>query len=152
MAGTAIIGGGLTGAWIAYLLASEGRDVVVHDGGDQPFRASDANPGGLNPLHGPGIPGPLEAFQLACHRLHLDHGERIRELSGIDYRLRIIDRLFVAFSEDDMAELRDMAPLYEAAPGFDAIWLDPAQVRFLEARVSDRVLGGLLTRGNGVVD
>src|SRR5690606_1157878 len=49
-------------------------------------------------------------------------------------------------------ELRDMAHLYDAAPGFDAIWLDPAQIRFLEPRVSDRVLGGLLTRGNGVVD
>src|SRR5690606_36961220 len=151
MAGTAIIGGGLTGAWIAYLLASEGRDVVVYDGGSQPFRASDANPGGLNPLHGPGIPGPLEAFQLGCHQLHRDHGDRIRELSGIDYHLRIIDRLFVAFSEGDVAELRDMERLYAAASGFDAIWLDPHQVRFLEPRVSDRVLGGLLTRGNGVV-
>jgi len=148
----AILGAGLTGAWLAYLLATRGMDVVVYDDFSQPFRASDHNPGGINPLHGPGIPGEMEQFQLACHSYHFEHANRIQELSGIDYRLRVIDRLFVAFNGEEVAKLRQMQGLYDMSPGFEARWLEADQVCALEPRVSGSVVGGLLTRGNAVVD
>ncbi|MCK9502570.1 MAG: FAD-binding oxidoreductase [Porticoccaceae bacterium] len=148
----AIIGGGLSGAWVAYLLADVGYSVTVYDDFTQPYRASETNPGGLNPLHGPQIPGVLEPFQLDCHRLHFDHSEAIGILSGIDYRLRVIDRLFLAFEQADVDELRVMQRLYDSAGGFEAVWLDASQARFLEPRLSSRLVAGLLTRGNGVVD
>src|SRR3712207_8366784 len=50
-------------------------------------QASGNNPGGLNPLYGAGIPGPMQALALDAFRLHLDHWNEVRRLDRKSTRL-----------------------------------------------------------------
>ena len=59
-----VVGGGIAGAFAAYFLAGDGYDVRLIERGGIGGQASGLNPGGLNPLHGTGIPGSMQA--LAC--------------------------------------------------------------------------------------
>lgn len=146
-----ILGNGITGAFTAYLLARHGIHATVVGNTDL-HRASHINPGGINPLHGPGIPGVMEAFSLQAYHLHLNEWQTIAALSGIDFRGRIIDRLLLAFTAEEKAALLQNRMLYEAAAGFSARWLEPAEVAALDSRLTADSLGGLHTHGNATVD
>lgn len=149
---TLIVGAGVTGAFTAYLLALAGmRPVILGDNTGHP-PASFVNPGGLNPLHGPGVPGVLSEFSLAAYRSHLQHWDDVQRLSGIDFRPRLVQRLLPAWHSDDQARLLTVAEYYQQTPGFSAEWLTAEQLHALEPRLSLRIRGGVLTQGNATVD
>lgn len=148
----AVAGGGISGAFGAYFLAERGFKVFVIDPGRTRFRASSNNPGGINPHHGPGIPGAMSAFAMQCYRLHLAEWGKITELSGIDFKGRTISRIFVAFSEGEAGRLQRTGRLYSNTEGFSAEWMDSAALHRYDPRLNPKALGGLLTTGNGVVD
>ncbi len=142
----------MTGAYTAYFLAQEGADVVSIDPAGTPGRASDVNPGGLNPLHGPGIPGSVSAFALRCQRLHMDEWGSIRQLSGVDFQPRMVSRLLLALSTAEMEALEATASLYQEIEGFAARHLNPAELQALPQGINPTIPGGLLTHGNGSVN
>lgn len=147
-----VVGGGVTGGFAAYFLAKRGWQVTCLDRRD-PGAASVNNPGGLNPLHGPGIPGPLAAFAMESFAIHVTEEAAIAELSGIDHGFRRIGRLSATFDERDTDKDGAIIERYRAAgEGFDARWLDGDELRSLEPRLASAVRGGLLTTGNGRVD
>jgi glycine oxidase len=148
----AVIGAGITGAFTAFLLARAGYPVVLLDGESTPYRGSSCNPGGINPLHGPGLPHPMAGFYLSAHRLHADVCDELVSLSGMDYGFRIIDRLFLAFSPAEQQELLEMSERYNALEGFGAQWFTADRLQALDRRISRRALGGLFTHGNITVD
>ncbi len=147
-----IVGGGITGAFTAFLCARSGHPVVLLDSETEPYRGTSCNPGGINPLHGPGLPGTMAEFYLASHRYHASLRPGIESLSQMDYGYRVIDRLFLALSEQDRVDLLGMQERYAAADGFSARWCEAGEVLALEPRVNSEVMGGLLTSGNCVVD
>lgn len=147
-----VIGGGITGAFAAYFLAGRGCQVVVIDAGDDHRRASSNNPGGINPLHGPGIPGLMSDFALQCYLTHRAEWTDITRLSQIEFNGRIITRIFAAFSDEEATELSEAAYLYEGNDGFSARWLDATALRKRDPRISDEAFGGLWTTGNGAVN
>lgn len=148
----AVIGAGLTGAYTAFLLARSGAEVLCLDPLDTPGRASDVNPGGLNPLHGPGIPGPLSQFALHCHRLHMQQWDELCRLSGVDFQGRTVSRLLLAFSAAELETLAASETLYCSTPGFEARILDRAGLAELRQGINPDALGGVLTSGNATVD
>lgn len=115
-------------------------------------RASDHNPGGLNPLHGPGIPGRMSTFAMQCYLAHLAEWPRIAELSGMDFKGRLASRIVLAFSENEIEKLLVTRSLYSNAEGFDAQWLDTGELRRREPRIGPDALGGLLVTGNAAVN
>jgi glycine/D-amino acid oxidase-like deaminating enzyme len=131
-----IVGAGLTGAYTAYLLAQAGVQVVSIDPLDTPGHASDVNPGGLNPLHGPGIPGPVSAFALRCHELHKREWNSVQSLSAIDFQPRLVTRLILALSSDELKALDATADMYRATQGFDASQLKSESLRELRQGIS----------------
>ena len=147
----AIVGAGISGAYLAYRLAREGYSVLVVDDG-RPGRATGWNPGGINPLHGPGFPGIMEAFYRNAFRLHSEQHESVRDASGIDFGWRVVDRLFLARDEKEADELRGYAAYYNALDGFRARWMDPAEIARWDSRVGSSWVGGLMTSGNVRVD
>lgn len=147
-----VIGGGVTGAFAAYFLAAGGAEPVLVERDAIAAGASGHNAGGLNPLHGPGIPGPLSELALQALALHLAHWERIARLSGIDFAGRFVERLVIARSEEEAAELAGRTPLYDEAPGLAARWLEPGELRRAEPRARADAVGALLTEGNARVD
>jgi glycine/D-amino acid oxidase-like deaminating enzyme len=143
---------GITGAYAAYFLSGSGNKITMVDPGEEGCCASFNNPGGINPLHGPGIPGPMSDFAIHCHRTHLAEWSRISDLSGIDFDGRIISRLFIAFSTEEEAGLKEARVLYDHAEGFSAERLDGDALRRRDPRISPGAVGGLWTTGNASVD
>ena len=146
-----IVGAGIAGAYLAYRLARQGSAVLVIDDG-RAGRATGWNPGGVNPLHGPGFPGPMAPFYRQAFELHSAHRELVRERSGIDFGWRVVDRLFLARDAEEEAGLRNLAEHYEKLDGFSAHWMSSGDIARWDARMSGDWPGGLMTRGNARVD
>jgi glycine oxidase len=147
-----VVGGGITGAFATYFLARGGAQVTLVERGEIGGEASGTNAGGLNPLHGPGIPGPMQAFALESLRLHLDNWEELRRLSGRDFGAQLVPRLHVATDDAETAALRDAEALHNSTPGFSARWLSGEELRRAEPSVRPDAAGGLWTEGNARVD
>ena len=148
----AVIGAGITGAYLAFSLAKEGCAVTVYDGHSVACSGTRCNPGGINPFHGPGMPGVMESFYLESYQQHLENYVEIQNLSGIDFHLKVVDRLFLAFKDSDAQRLKHMQKPYLKNQGFNASWLTPAEVAQLDGRISKNIIGGLLTTGNLTVN
>src|SRR3954447_6748436 len=137
----AVVGGGITGAFAAYFLARRGAEVTLIERDEVGAHASGKNPGGLNPLHGPGIPGPMQALALEAFRLHLEHFSPQRR-----------PRLQLAVDAEDASRLARSKELYDSAAGFSAEWMDREELLELEPGLDPIVQRGLLTEGNAKVD
>jgi glycine oxidase len=143
-----VIGGGITGVFAAYFLTRLGAAATIIEHGGIGSQASGHNAGGLNPLHGPGIPGPMHELALRSLRLHLEHWENVRRLSGIDFQGRLVPRLHVALDDREASALAAREQLHNATDGFAARWLSSAELRKTEPRISPEAMGGLWTEGN----
>ena len=148
---TVVVGGGITGAFTAYFLAKNDHSVALFDSREHDHVASFVNPGGLNPLHGKGIPGDMEDFFMYSFELHKENWPDIRELSGVDFDGRLIHRLFLAFTDEEKASLLERKPLYDKRENFSAEWMDAAELQKEYEGVNPEVIGGLYTYGNASV-
>jgi glycine oxidase len=147
-----VIGGGISGAFAAYFLARQGIAATIVDREDVGAQASGNNPGGLNPLHGPGIPGPMEAASLFAFRLHLEHLQAIRDLSGVNAELRFPVRIHVAMDRADEGLLETVRAMHDRHAGFSARWISRSELLALEPRLSPGVRRGLWTQGSARVE
>jgi glycine/D-amino acid oxidase-like deaminating enzyme len=147
-----VVGAGIIGAFAAYFLARSGVPVTIVDPCEIAANASGNNAGGLNPLHGGGIPGPLQELALTSMRLHLKEWDRLRRLSGIDFRGRFVTRLHVARDEGEAEELARREALHNATDGFSARWLTSNELRETGLGLSPDAIGGLWTDGNARVE
>ncbi len=147
-----VIGGGAAGCSVAYHLAKTGvkSTVIERDGiGSQ---ASGFSAGGLNPLQGIGIPGPIGPIAMESYLMHKELWPRLLDETGIDYQWRIVSLVQAAFQESELPGLQETADAFLAADGFEASILDREQLLDLEPRVSDKVLRGVMARGNAALD
>jgi glycine oxidase len=147
-----VVGGGITGAFTAFHLAHLGVDATLLERGEIGGEASGRNPGGLNPHHGPGIPGPMHDLARESFRLHVESWPAIREHSGIEFHGRRPPRLHLAADDAEAAGLRRAAAPYDAEPGFAARWLGREEIASIDPRIDRSLVGGLLTEGNAKVD
>lgn len=152
MADVIVVGAGITGSFIAYLLAQAGVNVTIVERDGIAHQASANNPGGINPLHGPGIPGPLQPLALRADHLHKQHQPAIAELSGRKFFPQSVERLEIALSEAEYAGLKPAYELYGKTAGFSAEWLDREAALRLEPGLNPQLAGALLLRGNSMVD
>ena len=149
-----IIGGGIAGCSAAYYLAQNGITSTIIEREDIASQASGYNAGGLNPLEGHGWPDPLLPMALQSFRLHQELWRQIPEETGIDYHGRFSSILKVAFTEDELPDLRDTLATFNGTtePGFSAEWLEREDVLAIEPRVSPDIIGGVRAAGNGALD
>ncbi len=147
-----VVGGGIVGSFVAYFLARKGLSTKLIERAGIGSQASKNNPGGLNPLHGPGIPGPMALLALQSFDLHLKYGSEIQELSGTLMRPRLATRIHLALEPSDLPGLRQIVERHEQAKGFGARLVTRRELLDIEPRLSSRVLEGVLTEGNAVVD
>lgn len=151
MNGVIVIGGGIVGCYAAYFLARQGRTVTLIEKGEIGGKASGINPGGLNPLHGPGLPGVMSPLAERAFELNVGNWEKIRTLSGIDFHPHRVARVELAFDESEKAALLATLPHYETIPGFSARWMDREKLLKADPRLNPEIAGGLWTEGNGMV-
>ncbi len=148
----AIIGGGAAGCAVAYYLAQSGVRSTIIEREGLGNQASGNAAGGLNPLTGIGIPGPLAAFGWECFELHADLYQSLKDQTGIDYQLRTVAKIDLAMEESEIDGLKETAERMDAVEGFEARWLEPDEVAKLEPRIAPGILGGIYGYGNNAVD
>ena len=147
-----IVGGGAAGCSVAYHLALAGVKSTIIEGQGVATQASGFSAGGLNPLQGTGIPGPLGSLAMESYLMHLDLFGQLQDDTGIDYDGRIISLLKVAFDEEELAELQETEDVFAPVDGYETRWLDNREVLELEPRVSPKIIRGLVARGNAAMD
>ena len=151
-ADVAVIGGGIAGCAAAYYLAREGLDVAVIEHQGIGNAASGYALGLLNPLSGALIPGRLAAFASEAFDEHQRLWPRLEEESSIDFQGRMMPHLEVSLDERGVPPLREEMERWNAADGFSVRWLDGPDVRALDDRIADEVVGAVLLERLGMVD
>src|SRR5438046_9403698 len=136
-----ILGGGLAGMTTAYYLAKSGVPSVVVERDAIGSHASGFAYGGLSPLSGFGIPGPMAEIALNGMRLHRELSKSLLEETGIDVDFRVRSSLALAFTEADVRRLRAALPWQQQQPGYAVRWLDIAEARTVEPRIPDDTSG-----------
>jgi glycine oxidase len=147
-----IVGGGIAGLSTAYYLAKSGVRSIVVERDAIGSHASGFAYGGLSPLSGFGIPGPLAEIAQDGMRLHRELSRSLFEETGIDVDFRVRSSLALAFTEADVRRLRGALPWQQRQPGYAVRWLDVAEARRVEPRISDETLGATLIEGGGAVE
>jgi glycine/D-amino acid oxidase-like deaminating enzyme len=147
-----IVGGGIAGMTTAYYLAKSGVPSVVVERDAIGSHASGFAYGGLSPVSGFGIPGPLAEIAQDGMRLHRELSKSLLEETGIDVDFRVRSSLALAFTEADVRRLQAALPWQQTQPGYTVRWLDVAEARRVEPRISDETLGATLTEGGGAVE
>ena len=148
----AIIGGGVAGCAAAYYMTREGLDVAVIDHRGIGNAASGYALGLLNPLSGALIPGRLASFAIEAFDEHRRLWPQLEEESSIDFQGRMMPHLEVVLDEIDVSPLWDEMGRWNATDGFSARWLDCEEVRALDGRIAEDVVGAVLLERLGMVD
>ena len=148
----AIIGGGIAGCAAAYYLTREGLDVAVIERQGIGNAASGYALGLLNPLSGALIPGRLVAFASEAFDEHLRLWPRLAEESSIDFQGRMMPHLEVLLDEVDAPALQNEMDRWNTTDGFSARWLDGQDIRALDDRIADEIVGAVLLERLGMVD
>ena len=151
-ADVAIIGGGAAGCSVAYYLGEAGLTSTIIEREGVGTQASGYAAGGLNPLTGHGIPGPLAEF--AWHSFQMHHGlyTKLSELSGIDYQFRQTSEIRITFNESEIPQFEALADRLLRTDGFAASMTEQWRVRKLDPRVNSTFAGCVFSRGNYQLD
>jgi glycine oxidase len=144
-----VIGGGVVGRSIGYHLARRGARVDVIDAGNGLSETSRASLGILT--HPNGSDNPFAELYRDGHHGYAHLAEQIRLESGIDIGWRPVGGLDLNFSAAD-EEAAAEARTFNLSRDCHAEWLEAAQVRQLEPRVTERVRSGLFFRDDHRVD
>src|SRR5262247_2925517 len=147
-----IVGGGIVGMTAAYYLAKAGVPSVVVERDAIGSHASGFAYGGLSPLSGFGIPGPMAEIAQDGMRLHRELAKSLVEETGIDVDFRVRSSLALAFTDEDVRRLRAALSWQQQQPGYTVRWLDVADAKRVEPRISDETVGATLTEGGGAVE
>ena len=137
MPSVVIAGAGVIGASIAYHLASRGvRDVLVLDRGDAPGAGSTPRAtGGFRAQFA--TPADIALSLLSREKLR-----RFEEEIGVDSGYRPYGYLFIARSEQAMAQLRLANELQQACGLTEARVIDAEEVRRINPAVDDDAIAG----------
>ncbi len=144
-----IVGGGAAGCAVAYYLAEAGIKSTVVEREGIAAMASGFSAGGLNPLEGAGIPGPLAPLAMESFRLHRQIWDELIDQTGIDFNPKVISALRVAFENREVDELQKTHRIFDSAgDGFRARWLDAEQLREIEPGIASGSVRALEIYGN----
>ena len=149
-----IIGGGAAGCAAAYNLSLSGIKCAVIEREAIGSQASGYAAGGLNPLEGTNIPGPLGALAMESYALHKALWESLKDSTSIDYQWRLINLLKVCFDDSEASDLTEIHARFNGFPDdtFSADWLTDRNLQNLEPRISPESSSGLLVKGNATVN
>ena len=142
-----VIGGGFAGCAAAYFLAKEGVVVTLIERDAIGSCASGFAAGLLNALDGDGVPSAVEPLARESIGMHKNLTEDIKNETGIDPHLTIVDSTWIVFDEAQNEGLQSVQGLARRIGGLSTKWLSGEQVRSEEPRVSPEVLKALRVEG-----
>lgn len=147
----AIVGGGIAGCATAYYLGARGVACTLIERDAIAAAASGFAYGGLNPLTGAGIPGPMSPLADWAFELHQRLAEELAA-AGCAVGFRRRSTMQLAFSAAEAEALAAERRRLSGAEGFHAQALDPPAARQLEPRLAPDIAAVLLVEGTAEVD
>ena len=148
----AIIGGGAAGCAVAYYLGQAGLSSTIIEREGIATQASGYAAGGLNPLTGHGIPGPLADFAWESFQLHRGLYSELTALTEIDYQLRQTSEIMLTFEDSGVAELEELVERFTHTDGFSASITDESRLRQLDSRIRGKFANCVFKSGNYQLD
>ena len=101
-----IVGAGIAGISTAYFLAQSGIRSTIIERDSVGSHASGFAYGGLSPLSGAGIPGPMAPVAVEGFRLHKQLSQELQSQTGVNTEYRERPALALAFSDTDEAGMK----------------------------------------------
>lgn len=147
-----IIGGGIVGTAIAYFLGKAGVASTIVERDSVGSHASGFAYGGLSPLGGAGIPGPMAEISQEGMRLHFEFAQNLPEETGVNIEFRHRPTLTLAFTDQEVERAKAALAWQQQQRGFTVRWLDAAQAKEVEPRISDETLGAVYIEGGADVE
>ena len=147
-----VIGGGVTGIATAYFLGKAGVKSVVVERDSVGSHASGFAYGGLSPLGGTGIPGPIAPVAREGMRLHRELAELLPEETGVNTEYRTRPSLALVFTNQEVQGAKAGLEWQQQQEGFDVRWLEPDEARKVEPRISEEISGAVYTQGTADVE
>ena len=146
-----VIGGGIVGCLSGYLLSRRGLKVTVLEADSLGSHASGFAFGGLDPLHGVGLPEPLLEFSLWSYGRHRSLSRELKETAGIDPYFQTQDRLYLAFDDTEARTAKAEIEWMRDVGGFRVEWLDFESAQELEPLINRDCVGAVHQQGSGSV-
>ncbi|MGL5034411.1 MAG: NAD(P)/FAD-dependent oxidoreductase [Microcystaceae cyanobacterium] len=137
-----VVGGGITGAAIAYELQKQGVQVLLVEKEAQPLNASYYSYGGI-----PYWSGQTTIQKQLCQEGHFLLANLAAELDGIT-EYRELDLLLTLSPQDDYQLISDSLKNVLIPPQF----IDPAQAKVLEPLLNEKAIAGAFTVSHGHVN
>ena len=147
-----IVGGGIVGIATAYFLGKAGIKSVVVERDSVGSHASGFAYGGLNPLAGAGVPGPLVAVGFEGMRLHHELSRTLPEQTGVNTEYGVRPTASLCFTQAEVAGAKMGLPWQQAQEGYTVRWLEPDDVKELDQRISREALGAVYIEGTTEVE
>ena len=141
-----VVGAGIVGCSVTYLLAKAGLKVALLDKGRAAGEASQAAAGMLAPLgdEPPDQAHPLQQLAMAALSYYDGLDEQLRQETGIDIGLMKVPTLRPAFDEQESTHLQaTLARQQQFLPGLQ--WLEGSSAREVEPMLPEAVQGALLS-------
>ncbi|MBI4311163.1 MAG: FAD-dependent oxidoreductase [Chloroflexi bacterium] len=147
-----ILGGGVVGCATAYYLSKLGVKSIIIERDTVAGHASGFALGGLSPLGGVGIPGPLETLSLESYRMHAELSPTLRAETGVDSEYHLQTAVTAAYTEEEAAAIQSRIPWQQAQKGFRVEWKKGDDILAIEPRLAPGVIGGVVTQYVGLLD
>jgi len=146
-----VVGCGVVGATIAYLLATEGLDVLILES-ESIGRGATGHGHGIISLIGKDFrPGSHLRLGVASERMYREFCERVLEDGGIDPLYHELPGISYAVVEDEARIFRDFMARDDARALIEMRWIDVDEAREIEPRLTADAIGGVLHH-HGQVD
>ena len=145
-----IVGGGIVGCAAAYYLSKAGNDVTLLEKDDIASKASGFSFGGLLP---PMVSDQDKLNLFTDFSIQL-HKKLFSDLSSknINYGFRKKNSLIIATSEDELKNIIEFSSGMYFPSGQNPVILNHGEISHIDARISDKVLGGLYINNSYDVD
>ncbi|MCZ6887333.1 MAG: FAD-binding oxidoreductase [Gammaproteobacteria bacterium] len=147
-----IVGGGIAGIATAYYLGRAGVKSIVIDRDGIGGHASGYAYGGLSPLAGAGIPGPMFSMAKKSFDKHMELAESLPEETGCDFEFRARPAVNLAFTEKEALQIAEGLEWKNQQKSFSARWMDPDELSSVDPRIAPEALGAELVQGMAEVE
>ena len=142
-----ILGGGIVGIATAYFLGKAGVKSVVVEQDSVGSHASGFAYGGLSPLGGAGIPGPVFSLADEGIRIHRELAGSLPEQTDVNTEYRLRPSLGLAFTEAEVDTAKTHLQWQQKEEGYAVQWLDAAEAADIEPRISPEARGAVYIEG-----
>ncbi len=147
-----IIGGGIVGCAASYFLAKQGVRSLILERDTVAGHSSGFALGGLNPLGGFGIPGPLSEFSLKSFDLHTNIHSELFENTGVDTEYDSHLHITLAISDKESVAIKDKLKWQQNVSKFNVEWKSKEDILAIEPRISPNIIGGSIIQNVATVD